>query len=88
MPPALSPGRTTAPSLPSGRSRDRLGRILRLDVARALAVFGMLGAQVGVVAADVGTSPSNWLGVVNGRLSILFAVLLASRWRCCPATPA
>jgi hypothetical protein len=37
-----------------GRSRDRLGRIVGLDVARALAVFGMLGAHVGVVAPDVG----------------------------------
>jgi hypothetical protein len=46
-----------------------------LDVARALAVFGMFGAHVGVVADDVGVSPSTWTGVVNGRSSILFAVL-------------
>jgi uncharacterized membrane protein YeiB len=46
-----------------------------LDVARALAVFGMLGAHVGGVPADVVASPSSWLGAVNGRSSILFAVL-------------
>jgi hypothetical protein len=39
MPPALSPGRTVTPG---GRPRDRLGRIVGLDVGRALAVFGML----------------------------------------------
>jgi len=46
-----------------------------LDVARALAVFGMLGAHFGGVPADVGAAPSSWLGAVNGRSSILFAVL-------------
>jgi hypothetical protein len=50
-------------------------RVVGVDVARALAVFGMLGAHVGVVADDVQASPSTWLGVVNGRPSILFAVL-------------
>jgi uncharacterized membrane protein YeiB len=75
MTPALSPGRTPTPSLPRGNSRDRLGRIVGLDVARALAVFGMLGAHVGLVAPDVGASPSTWTGAVNGRSSILFAVL-------------
>ena len=46
-----------------------------LDVVRALAVFGMFGAHVGAVAEDVQLSPATWLGVVNGRSSILFAVL-------------
>lgn len=72
---ALSPNRATTPSPPPRRSRDRSGRIVGLDVARALAVFGMLGAHVGAVAGDVGASPSTWLGAVNGRSSILFAVL-------------
>ena len=53
----------------------RSDRVVGLDVARALAVFGMLGAHVGAVASDVGLLPSSWLGVVNGRSSILFAVL-------------
>ena len=67
-------GRPTA--APSRWRRDhRPDRVVGLDVARALAVFGMLGAHVGAVASDVGLLPSSWLGVVNGRSSILFAVL-------------
>jgi uncharacterized membrane protein YeiB len=58
-----------------GERRPRADRVVGLDVARALAVFGMFGAHVGVVADDVDSSPSTWLGVVNGRSSILFAVL-------------
>ena len=46
-----------------------------LDVARALAVLGMFGAHVGAVAADATVSPTSWSGVVNGRSSILFALL-------------
>jgi uncharacterized membrane protein YeiB len=46
-----------------------------LDVARALAVVGMFGAHVGAVSADVDVSPASWSGVVNGRSSVLFAVL-------------
>jgi len=49
--------------------------VVGLDVARALAVFGMLGAHFGAVPADVVAAPSSWLGVVYGRSSILFAVL-------------
>jgi uncharacterized membrane protein YeiB len=71
------PGRTGAPELsPVEPRRQRAaGRVVGLDVARALAVFGMFGAHVGAVAPDIGASPSTWLGVVNGRSSILFAVL-------------
>jgi uncharacterized membrane protein YeiB len=57
------------------RRRVSSGRVVGLDVARALAVFGMFGAHVGVVADDVGASPVTWSGMVNGRSSILFAVL-------------
>ncbi len=53
----------------------RSDRVIGLDVARALAVFGMFGAHVGAVPDDVQASPSTWSGVVNGRSSILFAVL-------------
>jgi uncharacterized membrane protein len=49
-------------------------RVVGLDVARALAVFGMLGAHVGVTD-DLELSPSTWLDIVWGRSSILFAVL-------------
>jgi uncharacterized membrane protein YeiB len=70
----LGPGRPTAS--PTRWRRDhRPDRVVGLDVARALAVFGMLGAHVGAVASDVRLLPSSWLGVVNGRSSILFAVL-------------
>ena len=72
---ALSAARATTPSPPAGRSLDRSRRIVGLDVARALAVFGMFGAHVGAIGDDVGASPSTWLAVVNGRSSILFAVL-------------
>jgi hypothetical protein len=63
--------------LPAARQKrwPRSDRVVGLDVARALAIIGMFGAHVGVVADDVGSSPSTWLGVVNGRSSILFAVL-------------
>jgi uncharacterized membrane protein YeiB len=57
------------------RRRISSGRVVGLDVARAVAVFGMFGAHVGVVADDVGSTPATWSGVVNGRSSILFAVL-------------
>jgi uncharacterized membrane protein YeiB len=72
---AVGPGCTTRPSPATGSSTDLFGRIVGLDVARALAVFGMLGAHVGAVPGDVRTTPAGWLGVVNGRSSILFAVL-------------
>jgi uncharacterized membrane protein YeiB len=49
-------------------------RVVGLDVARALAVFGMFGAHVGVTD-DLELSPSTWLDIVWGRSSILFAVL-------------
>jgi uncharacterized membrane protein YeiB len=70
-------GRRRTEQLESPRSGldGRSDRLAGLDVARALAVFGMLGAHVGSIPDDVGTSPSTWLGIVNGRPSILFAVL-------------
>src|SRR3954452_18985875 len=74
---------TTAPSptparnspATSGRRSWPAGRVAGLDMARALAVFGMLGDQFGEVPPDVAASPSSWLGVVSGRPAILFAVL-------------
>ncbi|MBB3085479.1 heparan-alpha-glucosaminide N-acetyltransferase domain-containing protein [Geodermatophilus sabuli] len=71
----MSSALAIAPSRSPGRSAHESGRIVGLDVARALAVFGMFGAHVGVVTTDVGRTPSSWAGVVNGRSSILFAVL-------------
>ncbi len=50
-------------------------RIVGIDVARALAVIGMFGAHVGVVRVFDFADPGSWAGIVNGRSSILFAVL-------------
>ncbi|MBB3081863.1 heparan-alpha-glucosaminide N-acetyltransferase domain-containing protein [Geodermatophilus sabuli] len=71
---AVIPGRVQ-PTPVQPRRPNRAPRIIGLDVARALAVFGMLGAHVGAVAPDVATEPATWLGIVNGRSSILFAIL-------------
>lgn len=63
---------------------DAIGRpprIVGLDLARALAIIGMIGAHVGVTVtasggADIAWSdPSTWNAVVMGRPSILFALL-------------
>ena len=79
MPLLCPPGVATAAPppcrTPQPRRPQRPGRVIGLDVARALAVFGMLGAHVGGVPADVVASPSSWLGAVHGRSSVLFAVL-------------
>ncbi len=64
-----------APRAPEEQSIPRAGRVTGLDMAGALPVFGMLGAHFSGVPADVDVSPSNWLGVVHGRSSILFPVL-------------
>src|SRR3954452_3503425 len=72
---AAPPPGPAARRAPEGRRIGRPGRVTGLDVARALAVFGMLGAHFGGMSADVGAAPSSWLGVVHGRSSILFAVL-------------
>ncbi|WP_312172510.1 heparan-alpha-glucosaminide N-acetyltransferase domain-containing protein [Microbacterium sp.] len=50
-------------------------RILGLDVARGLAILGMAGAHIGVSAPFDPFEPSTWGDLVNGRSSILFAVL-------------
>jgi len=50
-------------------------RIVGIDVARGLAVLGMYGAHVGVTEPFDWSTPGTWLDVVNGRSSILFAVL-------------
>ena len=50
-------------------------RIVGVDIARGLAVLGMFGAHVGVQQPFDWGEPQTWLDVVNGRSSILFAVL-------------
>lgn len=46
-----------------------------LDVARALALLGMIGAHVGTTGEFVLGDPTTWGALVHGRSSILFAVL-------------
>ena len=50
-------------------------RIVGVDIARGLAVLGMFGAHIGVTEAFSLGRPGTWLDLVNGRSSILFAVL-------------
>ncbi len=58
---------------------DRLngpGRITGIDLARGLAVIGMIAAHLLWIRQDFSwTDPSTWIDVVDGRSSILFATL-------------
>lgn len=82
---ALAPGLPTAAVPPVHRRRDgvrdrlvgfgRPPRVVGLDIARGLAVIGMIGAHVGDVPELVWSDPSTWGGVVHGRSSLLFAVV-------------
>lgn len=66
--PASGVSRDVTPRSPDGRLRG-------VDVARGLAVLGMFGAHLLSTDALVWTAPGTWSGVVDGRSSILFAVL-------------
>lgn len=61
------------------RSRwDRLdgpSRLAGVDLARGLAVIGMLAAHLLLIEPWSSARPETWLDVVNGRPSILFATL-------------
>ena len=61
----------------AARWRDfaRPPRLMGIDVARGLAVFGMIGVHVGVAATFEAGSPATWTALVEGRSSILFAVV-------------
>lgn len=50
-------------------------RIMGLDIARALAVLGMVGAHIGAAPDFDFARVETWGGIVHGRSSILFAVL-------------
>jgi uncharacterized membrane protein len=50
-------------------------RINALDIARALAILGMIGAHVGDIPPFDLTWPPSYLAVVHGHSSMLFAVL-------------
>lgn len=69
------PGESPASPLEWFRSFGRPPRIMGLDVARALAILGMAGAHIGETTDFTWSEPGTWSDVVNGRSSILFAVL-------------
>ncbi|WP_182045967.1 heparan-alpha-glucosaminide N-acetyltransferase domain-containing protein [Curtobacterium sp. ME26] len=70
---------TTARPAPSTAMRGVLvapGRLQGVDVARALALLGMMAAHIGGIADEVDWSdPGTWSAVAHGRPSTLFAVL-------------
>jgi uncharacterized membrane protein YeiB len=74
---ATSPPRHTAPAEPTGvvEQRPSVGRLVGVDLARALAVFGMFAVHVGPFAVDVGGLGGWLLELAEGRSSILFATL-------------
>ncbi|MET9488204.1 heparan-alpha-glucosaminide N-acetyltransferase domain-containing protein [Nocardia sp. NPDC006630] len=63
---AMSPTESAAPAA---------SRLVALDVARGLAVLGMIVAHVGVTRDLAWADPGSWLSIANGRSSILFATL-------------
>jgi hypothetical protein len=86
VPSAPSPQPLGARHFPTPRRgpgwKDRLKgfgappRIVALDIARGLAVLGMIAAHTLEPTADFAWGdPSTWLDLVNGRSSILFALL-------------
>ncbi|MEB4613701.1 heparan-alpha-glucosaminide N-acetyltransferase domain-containing protein, partial [Leucobacter sp. M11] len=46
-----------------------------IDVARGLAVFGMIGVHAGIAVTFDATNPLTWTALVEGRSSILFALV-------------
>ncbi len=70
----------SAPGLTSRFGRlwtrfDGPGRLVGVDLARGLAVLGMLAAHLLDTERVLTAEPDSWLTLVNGRSSILFAVL-------------
>ncbi|WP_341974049.1 heparan-alpha-glucosaminide N-acetyltransferase domain-containing protein [Microbacterium sp. LWO13-1.2] len=58
------------------RTFGRPPRIMGLDIARAIAITGMIGAHLGQTAETVEPSdPSTWSAIVHGNPSLLFALL-------------
>lgn len=50
-------------------------RVMGVDVARAVAVVGMIAAHVGGAPDLVWSDPSTWAGLAHGRSSLLFALV-------------
>lgn len=63
---------------PIGRAWSRFdgpGRLVGVDLARGLAVLGMLAAHLLDTERRLTLDPDTWVTLVNGRSSILFATL-------------
>ncbi len=61
------------PSPPPGAPQKQ--RIFGVDLARGFALLGMFTAHFGLATEAELMSPTTWGGLVNGRSSILFAIL-------------
>lgn len=76
------------------RDFGRAPRLMGIDVARGLAVFGMIGVHVGVASTFEAGKPLTWTALIEGRSSILFAVVagisvaFATGMRVTPTGPA
>ncbi|MDJ1115064.1 heparan-alpha-glucosaminide N-acetyltransferase domain-containing protein [Microbacterium dauci] len=74
---AASAAVNRASSLTTGWRRwNGAARLHGVDLARALAVFGMLAAHLLTIDDPLALSqPETWIALVNGRPSVLFALL-------------
>ncbi|WP_198539088.1 DUF418 domain-containing protein [Streptomyces graminilatus] len=72
-----SPPRHAAPVEPAGmvEQRPSMGRLVGVDLARALAVFGMFAVHVAPAPEDVSGFSGRLLELAFGRSSVLFATL-------------
>ncbi|MET9846135.1 DUF418 domain-containing protein [Streptomyces ossamyceticus] len=72
-----SPPRQAAPVEPAGvgEQQPSVGRLVGVDLARALAVFGMFAVHVAPSAEDTSGFAGWMLELAQGRSSILFATL-------------
>lgn len=58
------------------RTFGRAPRVVALDIARGIAVLGMAAAHTAALPGELRwDAPSTWVELVNGRSSILFALL-------------
>lgn len=74
-PSPVAPARARPSFFTRWASFGRAPRLSGIDVARGLAVFGMIGVHVGVSATFDLADPLTWTTLVSGRSSILFAVV-------------
>jgi len=74
-PPLGASARTRSSFFEKWASFGQAPRLSGVDVARGLAIFGMIGVHVGVAATFDITNPLTWTTLVSGRSSILFAVV-------------